>query len=791
MDVLSKSVEFYQGLQQTISGNPQFAPLHELMPTNPGLFKDYAFSRNFHAMLLRKTLGNPEIRLMMVRAINEYQKKELQLPSFSLPSNPRVGEAIKTMDEKGFSQIPPIPPEKIEAMRSYFENFKVFGNDRKFRSIQEASKTENISGYPVSTILRCPHLMEMANDPEILSIVEGYLGATPTVVVMAAWWSFAGRDKPKDAQLFHYDYDDYRFCKLFIYLTDVDMESGPHCYVERTHRFEEIMRARNAWLSEAARFDDFYQRELRKSDEEVRKFFGREFSYLTGPAGSRFLVDTLGIHKGELPLKRDRLLAQITFGVTPSLQDAPNQIRLGTPEAAAIPEIVKKAPFSYVHRFFIDTEEPKAEVTVSGTRSSLENATLIFEKFDGWDERTLRFFLESIFKDANFRESLSEKIRSQNIKIQSFQDLMFCLRTLFRDGIEWLKTDPHFELVKQLGTLAQYEIDTARSRDAFDVKTKPNPTAVWWPNPSVDPKSSLFETLPIAKRYPIVTKETPMGSAGSCFAFEISYYLQAHGFNYVVTEQAHRPADGVAIDSPEEAGPYQQFSSSWGILFNTPSFRQIAEVAFGKRRLPKILARRFAKGSPDKPFYIDPFREGVFFLSPEAYEKDYDLHIEASRQALMKAKVFVLTLGLNECWEFIKDGSVVSRNPHTDVFYRLLRHKTLTVEENIANIQGFIDIVREHNPDFQVILSVSPIPFLATGRAEECHVVTANGHSKAVLRVAAEEIVRKNKGVYYFPSYEMVTTCIQSPWDIDQRHVTKQAVARVMDLFNAMFVWNG
>ena len=80
------------------------------------------------------------------------------------------------------------------------------------------------------------------------------------------------------------------------------------------------------------------------------------------------------------------------------------------------------------------------------------------------------------------------------------------------------------------------------------------------------------------------------------------------------------------------------------------------------------------------------------------------------------------------------------------------------------------------------------LAFLATTRADSHHVVTANAHSKAVLRVAAEEVVRSNRYVHDFPSYETVTECTSEPWDSDQRHVSRDAVSRVMALFDAMFV---
>jgi len=259
----------------------------------------------------------------------------------------------------------------------------------------------------------------------------------------------------------------------------------------------------------------------------------------------------------------------------------------------------------------------------------------------------------------------------------------------------------------------------------------------------------------------------------------------------VRTESEHDDAlAGVFVDAYDPHRPEVSFSASYGLLFNTPSFRQLAEKAFGLRRMPRILlpSTITTTGGRDVPVYKDPFRDSVFFHSYEAYEANYEKHVAAVRRAFLESEYFVVTPGLNECWEYIPDGSVLSRNPGTYDFYPLLRRRTLSVEENVWNLQRMIDIVRVYNPDFKVIVSVSPVPFLATTRGRDCHVVVANAHSKAVLRVAVEKLVRANRGVFYFPSYEMVTVCTEQPWEADQRHVNKQTVERVMRLFDAMFV---
>ena len=65
--------------------------------------------------------------------------------------------------------------------------------------------------------------------------------------------------------------------------------------------------------------------------------------------------------------------------------------------------------------------------------------------------------------------------------------------------------------------------------------------------------------------------------------------------------------------------------------------------------------------------------------------------------------------------------------------------------------------------------------------------IAANGHSKAVLRTVAEEFRRRNQGVYYFPSYEMVSYCLDDPWEEDTRHVKRTAVAQIMTAFEEAF----
>ena len=252
---------------------------------------------------------------------------------------------------------------------------------------------------------------------------------------------------------------------------------------------------------------------------------------------------------------------------------------------------------------------------------------------------------------------------------------------------------------------------------------------------------------------------------------EIAHKLQRDQFNYVITENK----------SDEELA---NACARWGTIFNTAGFRQLVEKSIGDRRLPKIL---WTKKDGGKTVYCDPFREDILFDSVEEYERDYEGHLEKTREALLKAKVFVLTLGLNEVWFLKSDGSIFSHAPWR-VASGLIGRKIMTVEENLQDLQRMLEIWRGANPELKIIVSVSPVPLHATFRGQDTHVIAATCHSKAVLRVAAEEFARRNKDVYYFPSYESVMYCTPNAWEADLRHVSRPAVEKVMSLFNAMFV---
>jgi len=404
------------------------------------------------------------------------------------------------------------------------------------------------------------------------------------------------------------------------------------------------------------------------------------------------------------------------------------------------------------------------------------------------DDGALAFLLKTIFSDPAIQAYLFQQISSAPNRVRTYTELLDVLDGFFQQTIPAAQGADRERLIASAAEYQRHRDETETATNAYSGEGKANPEGVFWPNPTRQGGASLKTVTPVAERFPLVDRTTPIGSAGSCFAFEIARNLQRRGFNYVVTEPEHDGSDGVVVDGYDAGNPYPRFSATWGLIFNTPSLRQLAQRAFGEgEATPVLLEERFRDGGV---IYTDPYREGLAFAGPDAYAADLPKHLEAVRRAFTETEVFIATLGLNECWELKQNGAALSNTPRRGWMYALTRPRTLTVAENVAEVERFLSLVRKHNPGFKLILSLSPIPLMATHRSDQ-HVITANAHSKAVLRVAAEEIVARNENVFYFPSYEYVMHCAEDAWCPDERHVTDETVGKIMTMFDDMFMKEG
>ena len=105
------------------------------------------------------------------------------------------------------------------------------------------------------------------------------------------------------------------------------------------------------------------------------------------------------------------------------------------------------------------------------------------------------------------------------------------------------------------------------------------------------------------------------------------------------------------------------------------------------------------------------------------------------------------------------------------------------MEEIQADLINFREKLQSVNPSVRIILTVSPVPLIAT--FERRNVLVSTTYSKSALRVAADFMDRMYEDVMYFPSFEIITGSFNrgTYFDDDLRSVKTEGVNHVMRLF--------
>ncbi|MCP2669678.1 GSCFA domain-containing protein [Maricaulaceae bacterium EIL42A08] len=74
----------------------------------------------------------------------------------------------------------------------------------------------------------------------------------------------------------------------------------------------------------------------------------------------------------------------------------------------------------------------------------------------------------------------------------------------------------------------------------------------------------------------------------------------------------------------------------------------------------------------------------------------------------------------------------------------------------LENLKAMLALLRENNPKLKVILTVSPVPLVATA-VTNAHALVPNTYTKSVLRAVAGEVAGQYSSVDYSPSYELIS----------------------------------
>lgn len=194
-----------------------------------------------------------------------------------------------------------VGPDAVAGILAYLADKDLVGPRGQLASLGMLPPDARMAAYPLRTLIESPAIMELVNAASVLRIAAAYLGCKPTLSSLGVRWSFPGGGAG-DTQHFHRDPDDWRFLKLFVYLSDVDAGSGPHIYVPRSHRAAGQVRARPY------------------AQSEIERRYGKDGTHtVLGPQGTAFIADTYGIHAGMVPTRTPRLILQAQYSLLPVL----------------------------------------------------------------------------------------------------------------------------------------------------------------------------------------------------------------------------------------------------------------------------------------------------------------------------------------------------------------------------------------------------------------------------------------------------------------------------------------
>ena len=239
---------------------------------------------------------------------------------------------------------------------------------------------------------------------------------------------------------------------------------------------------------------------------------------------------------------------------------------------------------------------------------------------------------------------------------------------------------------------------------------------------------------------------------GSCFAQHISRALVARDLNWVNGE----PAPGRTPRALAKRYNFGVFSARTGNIYTAAQLLQWVRLATGD-----LDVEAMEVWEDDHGLFHDTLRPKI---EPQGFESLAEARASliqtaaAFRTSFTEAEVFVFTLGLTEAWEDSGTGQVWPLCPGTGVgTFDPDRHvfRNYAYPRILADLEAAIDMMRAVNPSLRVLLTVSPVPLVAT--ASGGHVLPATIYSKSVLRAVAGDLAASRAEVDYFPSFEIIS----------------------------------
>jgi hypothetical protein len=316
-----------------------------------------------------------------------------------------------------------------------------------------------------------------------------------------------------------------------------------------------------------------------------------------------------------------------------------------------------------------------------------------------------------------------------------------------------------------LTRLHVHHVETLETQFAYDPSTKPNPGAVYYPNPAYG--KSLFEELPFVTNLNLLRPETPVCVVGDEIAGLIGRLSESKKFKCVEMEEPHGSVESTLFSCD-----------------NVAACRQLVDFAAGMGEFPKEI---FKTTKDQKSVFVSPFYPDCCFDSSDDLAPQFERYRAVLRKTLTEAEVCFLSLATNQVWRMGPARLALPAWPSKELLPFCTAQDT-TVAETVDELQSMFDCWRAINPSLKLVVGVSPIPLSATIKSSSEHVICSSALAKATLRVSIEEFARQNQdSVFYYPSLDAVTYATSKALE-NGLHISIEAEKKLSSLFELMFI---
>lgn len=183
-----------------------------------------------------------------------------------------------------------------------------------------------------------------------------------------------------------------------------------------------------------------------------------------------------------------------------------------------------------------------------------------------------------------------------------------------------------------------------------------------------------------------------------------------------------------------------------------------------------------------EPFFSWYFDSRMSGYSKEECEQHFVEIKKQMRDMIARAEVLCITFGTAWVYALAETPDVIVGNCHKQPSSMFIRRR-LTVEEITECWHDMLSMLKEKYPNLKVVFTVSPVRHLKDG-------FTGNACSKAILRLAVEELTCDNPDTFYFPAYEIINDDLRDYrfYAADLVHPSDEAVEYVWEHFRSTFL---